>query len=190
MAQAGRNKRNECRNLHYLIHRSGRTLPIPVDSAETPVLVLSGKLSIQKVNFPILLLSQWVRHILDGPLEGALLLGGHRLSEGAEPFRRMFKRFWQRFEQVRPEMDIYQEEGVDLGYCIPYGYHGDEGRGKLKRPIMCLSYQPLVSYRGMNHLNSSGCPQNKLTLEPLKPCPSEPLKLVRVIYIPVHVAHD
>ena len=154
MARCGQNKKNECRNLHSLIHRSGKTVPIPVDSAETPVLVLSGKIRIETVNYPLLMLSRWAEYIFSQ--DGQVLLGGHRLSDGSEPIARMFSRFWKRFQNLRPEMDVYQQ-GWDLGYCIPYGLHGDEGRGKLRRPIMCLSYQPLISHKGMGCLNSSGC---------------------------------
>ena len=154
MAQCGRNKRNECRNLHSLIHREGRTLPIPVDSVQTPVLVLSGKCRIETVSYPVLMLSRWVDYILSQ--DGQILLGGHRLSDGVEPIKRMFDRFWSRFQHIRSDLSFPQ--GCDSGNSIniPYGLHGDEGRGKLRRPIMCLSYQPLISHRGMGCLNSSG----------------------------------
>ena len=154
MARCGRNEKHACRNLHSLIHMSGKTLPIPVDSAQTPVLVLSGKIRIETVSYPILKLSQWAEYIFGKG--GQLLLGGRLLSDGPDPIGRMFNRFWQRFRAIRPDLEIF-EEGHDLRFLIPYGLHGDEGRGKLRRPIMCLSYQPLISYKGMGCLNSSGC---------------------------------
>lgn len=154
MAQCGWNKRNECRNLHSLIHREGKTLPIPVDSVQTPVLVLTGKIRVQTISYPVLMFSRWVEYIFSQG--GQLLLGGNRLSDGAEPIRRMFDRFWSRFRSIRS--DLIFPQGCDSDSInIPYGLHGDEGRGKLRRPIMCLSYQPLISHKGMGCLNSSRC---------------------------------
>ena len=89
-----------------------------------------------------------------------MLLGGHSL-EDPDAYCRMLRVFWQRFRHVRPEHDVYDradaEAGFDLGFCIPVAIHGDEGRGKLKRPVMVLSYQPLISFKGPRFVNSSGC---------------------------------
>ena len=65
--------------------------------------------------------------------------------------------FWERFKYFRPDLDLYTRD-FDLATCIPMAYHGDEGRGKLKRPVMVLAYQPVINYKGENFINSSGNP--------------------------------
>ena len=59
---------------------------------------------------------------------------------------------------VRADLDLYNRQDWDHSMCIPIAYHGDEGRGKLKRPILILDFQPLISFKGMEYINSSGNP--------------------------------
>ena len=153
MAQCAENKGNECRNLHILIHSSGKTLRVDVGTVLTKVTILSGKPRVETVHYPVLKLSAWSRQIFSSG--GQMLLGGHSLND-EHGYRSMFRTFWERFEIVRPDLDIYHREGVDLSYCIPICLHGDEGRGKLRRPIMVISYQPVITYKGPRYSNSSG----------------------------------
>ena len=37
------NKGDECRNLHLVIHNSGKTLPVEVSTVKTKTLILKGK---------------------------------------------------------------------------------------------------------------------------------------------------
>ena len=83
-----------------------------------------------------------------------MVLGGHKLSGGEPAFRGMFARFWDRFRKGRPDLDLYSQP-FDRSLCVPIALHGDEGRGKLKRPIMVLSLQPVISWRGEAFTNSS-----------------------------------
>lgn len=86
-----------------------------------------------------------------------MLLGGFRVQDSAG-YRAMFSSFWQRFRSVRPDLDLYRRQDWDHSMCVPIAYHGDEGRGKLKRPILILAFQPLISFKGMEYINSSGNP--------------------------------
>ena len=155
MAKCGK-KRNESRNLHNLIHRQGRTYPVNVTVAPTRVRILRGKPRTCSVNCPVLLPSSWLHQLLlDG---GQFVLGGHSLLQ-EDSFRPMFKEFWRRFKDCRPDLDLYKrvdEDGWDESLCIPISLHGDEGRGKARRPIMVISIQPVISHRGPEYTNSSG----------------------------------
>ena len=80
------------------------------------------------------------------------MLGGHNIQ--AEPeWRRMLQQFWATFSMSSPGVAL---QGIDPEVAIPIAIHGDEGRGRAKRPIMVISIQPLVSWLGSLVLNSSG----------------------------------
>ena len=83
-----------------------------------------------------------------------MLLGGHSLDE-PEKFQAMLSQFWARFRLVRPSLDLYQKT-FDKSFCIPIAVHGDEGRGKLRRPIMVEAWQPVISFKGTAFTNASG----------------------------------
>ena len=152
MARCGRNKGNESRNLHKLIHSQGKTFPVEVVSEPVPVRILAGKPRVGTVNYPCLLLSAWIKALFDAG--GQMLLGGYSLLRGEANYRALFARFWHRFRQCRPDLELYSEE-FDQSLCIPIAIHGDEGRGKLKRPVMIVSYQPLISHRGDGYTNAT-----------------------------------
>ena len=153
IAKCGHTPKNVSRALHRLIHRSGRALPVNVTSVSTPIRILKGKPRVQTCNFPVLLLSSWGKQILESG--GEMLLGGRNLDDAG--YKSMFATFWERFKYFRPDLDLYTRD-FDLATCIPMAYHGDEGRGKLKRPVMVLAYQPVINYKGENFISSSGNP--------------------------------
>ena len=85
-----------------------------------------------------------------------MLLGGYNLDDERK-FRQLFVQFWHRFRFCRPDLDLYKQEFAhDLSLCIPVAYHGDEGRGKMKRPLMVLAFQPLISHMGPEYANANG----------------------------------
>lgn len=76
-------------------------------------------------------------------------LGGLRVNEHLAEIESMLSQFWDRHFYVdgnRP---------TDPQRCIPVYIHGDEGRGQCKRPIMIVSFQPLMSWGGCDNLNTS-----------------------------------
>ena len=155
LASCGHNKKNQCRNLHKLVHKRGYTLPVKIESVETPVRVLSGKRRVAVVPYPVIHLSEWAAYLLNSNGYEKILLAGYELAD-EKNWRRTFSCFWKRYRKVRPHLELFSVPDTDLSMCIPYGLHGDEGRGKMKRPIMCLSFQPIVSHRGMNFTNTGG----------------------------------
>ncbi|CAE7347924.1 unnamed protein product [Symbiodinium sp. CCMP2592] len=157
LAKCGRSMKNECRALHRLMHRQGRTLPVRVSQVSTPVRI-PGQRGKAKVNFPVLFLSSWCQQVFsdDAAAQGKMLLGGFSLHE-EDKYRPMFAEFWSRFRFFRPDLDLYKQS-FDRSLCLPVALHGDEGRGKLRRPLMIISYQPLISYKGPDYTNLSGSP--------------------------------
>ena len=153
MAQCGNNPGNACRNLHRLIHAEGKTLEIPVSMVSVMAKVLQGKPAVQTVGWPVLHVSSWVRFVLEkAPM---VLLGGHSL-DNPQGYQGMLELFWRRFKYFRPDLDIYKEEAFNPCMAIPMGLHGDEGRGKLKRPIMVVGAQPIISHLGAGYTNAKG----------------------------------
>ena len=152
MGQCADNKGNECRNLHALIHQTGKTLPVTVETVRIKIRILKGKVRTEEVEWPVLYLSEWARTIFASG--GHMLLAGHSLNE-TDTFGSVFGTFWDRYRFVDPDHSIY-DGSRNVRFAIPVACHGDEGRGKLKRPIMILSYQPLISVLGPRYVNSSG----------------------------------
>ncbi|CAJ1416955.1 unnamed protein product [Effrenium voratum] len=119
-------------------------VPIPIRSDRRTA-------KIQHVSYPTLPLSSWVECLFRE--EPRLLLGGCDL--GDEGFREVLGVFWQRYRGTDPGLPLFAED-VDTSFCIPYMLHGDEGRGKVRRQVMVLSFQPMISFKGLSHLNTSG----------------------------------
>ena len=142
--------KNASRNLHNLMKRDGRQLPIEVTTVSTPVRLLKGKPKVEIVEYPILLPSTWLRYILG--IGGELILGG--FNARSEPdWRCMLSSFWSLFRKSQPGIELGE---INPEMAVPYCLHGDEGRGKAKRPVMCISFQGLISPMGPAVINTSG----------------------------------
>ena len=161
LASCARSKKNECRNLHILIHGQGRTFPVEISSVQTPVRRLSGKPKVITVGYPVLLLSSWLRQCFnDG---GHMVLGGFSLSE-EDQWRPMYREFWKGYRYSRPDLGLYSRTDIDTECTIPIQIHGDEGRGKNRRAVMVISFQPVIGCRGPTVLNASGHPAQQVFL--------------------------
>ena len=109
------------------------------------------------MQYPVLLPSAWLRFSLHSG--GEAFLGGNTL-DAVEAYTALFSDYWEKFRHVHPEFHLYSRPDFDermASRCIPCLLHGDEGRGKAKRPIMVLSMQPHISHKGPSYTNSSGC---------------------------------
>ena len=147
-------EQNIRRNLHNLIHRQGKTLPLDIDFAVCSVRKTLGKVQIVQVFWPILLLSTWLRYALVNASE--LILAGANITN-ASKWQDTFRKFWKRYRNVDPTHPVFSlGPGVDLGSCWPYTIHGDEGRGKNKMPVMVESFCPVIPRRGMRSTNLKG----------------------------------
>ena len=98
-----------------------------------------------------MMLSSWAKQLFS--TGGQFLLSGYTIDDVR--YRAVFKDFWTKYQQVEPDLDFYKRD-FDWETAIPMSFHGDEGRGKLKRPVMIEAYQPLITHRGPQFTNSSG----------------------------------
>lgn len=76
--------------------------------------------------------------------------GGHFFMQGktmdsADEFSRDLVDFWEKFEATHPDFEMPPRERWD--HSIPISLHGDEGRGRMKRPVMVLSAQCVLPLR-------------------------------------------
>ena len=65
----------------------------------------------------------------------------------------MYRSFWHHFNKSMPGV---QMGGASPEASIPIAIHGDEGRGKTRKPIMIIAWQALIGYLGPAVTNLSG----------------------------------
>ena len=145
LARCGRSKvdRNMCRNLHGLIRRDRKILPVKVSSVET-MWRTSRKKPARHVKYPVLRLSDWARCSLSKG--GHIFLGGHDLEDHGVEFGNTLDQFWSRFRDTDPTFPFFTDFPSREAWrtAIPLAVHGDEGRGRLKRPVMVLATQIVI----------------------------------------------
>ena len=142
-----RHGRNSSYILYSFIHKKNRTLPISISGVNIPIQVRKPKMVRQK-QWPVIYASSWLKMCMEDPKYGGyFVLGGKTLDE-MKDVRAMFATFWERYSNlgVAPQ---HPET------CIPLLLHGDEGRGQLKRPLMVISYQCVISHAGPGKTNTS-----------------------------------
>ena len=130
------------------MYREQRILPIPVSQIPAEVRLLKGKPTVATMEYPILYPSHWLQYMLENCSEA--ILGGFNI-DSVPDWQAMLKDFWSKFQASQPQAQV-----ADPKVCIPIALHGDEGRGKNKHPIMCIGWQPLISYLGPAVTNTSG----------------------------------
>lgn len=147
----GKQQKNASRNLRNLIVRQGRSLRVDVTYIKTPVrLVRGGRPRRADIDFPVLLPSSWLRLMLTSCPE--VILGGHPI-ESVDAWGKMYRNFWRHFQKSMPGV---QMNGASPEVNIPICTHGDEGRGKTKKPIMVIAWQALIGTLGPAVTNLSG----------------------------------
>ena len=145
---------NASRNLHRYIHKNGKTLPVPITTIPVRVREVSRGGAEAVVQHPVIGLADWMQYILTIG-GGQFLLGGHATTDSG--YQDMFALFWKRFRVSDPEHPVYhQKTEAERCLTIPMSFHGDEGRGLAKVPLLVESYQPVISWLGPNVVNSLG----------------------------------
>jgi hypothetical protein len=71
------------------------------------------------------------------------------LDEWADA-QNMLKEFWSRYGKIDQTM-----VPSNPSQTIPVYLHGDEGRGLGKRPLLVISFQPVMSWVGANSIPST-----------------------------------
>eukprot|EP00439_Symbiodinium_sp_Y106_P046773 s2157_g5.t7 len=134
------NYHNASRALHKFVHREGKTLPIPIST--TPLTVRKKRGGSIDVKYPILRLTDWLKHIL-GEAGGQFVLAGHHVWDTG--YQDVFRRFWERYESADSQHVIYSKKNEqERSRTIPICIHGDEGRGLAKVPVLITNFQCLV----------------------------------------------
>ena len=117
----------------------------------TKVRLVRGRGEEAEIQYPVIMPSTWFSFLLEN--HPKVLLGGHQLHE-VQRWKTMFHELWEWLHVI--EHDNCSLDDDYSGCCrIPIMIHGDEGSGRNKNPIMVISVQPLVGWRGPNHLNMS-----------------------------------
>lgn len=136
---------NSSRALHGYIHRRGKTLQVPITSVPTRF-KLPRKRKVIGGPWPVLHLKDWILTCFKH-FAGFFFLAGETIQTW-EKAQGHFTRFWDRYKKAF---------GVDVAHpeaTIPMYIHGDEGRGLAKRPILVISFQPLMAWGGPDLVNS------------------------------------
>lgn len=127
-----------------------------VDAIVAPVRkIMNCRVRKVDMQFASVLPSSWLEYSLS--IGGEAFLGGHGVDSG-HCFEEMLAGFWKKYKDLRPDCPFFHRPDYAqvARRSIPILIHGDEGRGSCKRPIMCLSIQPLVGWQGIEHINASG----------------------------------
>ena len=154
MAGCGKHNKslsNASRNLHRLIKVKGKTLNIDVTPVSTVVKAraYARRKKLEVRPWPVLRLRTWMEATLGHThYRGFFLLGGHKLESLCEA-EQIFERFWARHQWIDPSIRPSQPKRT-----IPLYIHGDEGRGQCKKPVLVISFQPVISWAGENTVNS------------------------------------
>ena len=118
------------RDCQRLFKKFGLRLSIPVSRLE-----FRGEAG--PVSLPFLKVSDYFSFLLRRAPE--LLMGGHKKGQKA---KELCLRFWEGYRLFHPDHKIFTRFTPDeLKMVIPLALHGDKGRGYLKLPLFCFSFE-------------------------------------------------
>lgn len=93
--------------------------------------------------WPVIHLSSWMKECFGNrKYEGFFFLGGRRLEDWNSA-QELFKTFWDRYSKIDPDAVPKHPSQT-----VPVYLHGDEGRGLGKRPLLVISFQPVMGWLG------------------------------------------
>ena len=134
-----------------MLARDGNSLAVDISQV---VLTIKDLRQSQetKVAWPVIKLSAWVKLGLERG--GEMMLGGHTISNESG-WRALLRTFWSRYKLVDDSHPLFNSK-LDPEVVLPFYLHGDEGRGRVKKPLLTISFQMVLSHYGPHRLNSSG----------------------------------
>ncbi len=100
----------------------------------------------------MLFLTDWIKAAFEAPFRGMHFLGGFRADTDLSSAKQMLQEFWDRYCLADPTVP----KPTCPQRTFPMYIHGDEGRGLVKKPLMVISYQPCISWKGGDSTNSTG----------------------------------
>lgn len=102
----------------------------------------------------MILCSDWIKAALTHRPE--ILLGGNPATP-TQSWQNLFSQFWKDYEQCDPTHPIYHEVNVEKrGLFLPLGHHGDEGRGRVRIPVLIENVCPVIGWKGLDFTSLSG----------------------------------
>ena len=143
---------NVCRNLHRLLQHRDFTLQVRISYANIDIKHATKRQHVNKVPWPVIRLSDWVRFVMES--QPQLLLAGNMLSQ-SHLWEPILEDFWNKYQPIDPGHIVYQL-GLNRKRTLPFMLHGDEGRGRLKQPLLIVAFQGVLSHLGVDRLNQSG----------------------------------
>ena len=148
---------NVCRNLHRLLQHKDFTLQLQISYASIAIKHATKRRNLDQVPWPVIRLSDWVRYVMEQQ-GGQLLLAGNSLTQ-SHLWEPILEDFWNKYQDVDPGHIVYKLR-MNRRRTLPYMLHGDEGRGRMKQPLLILAFQGVISHLGVDRLNQSGrlCP--------------------------------
>ena len=100
-------------------------------------------------NFPMIGLKAWAEYLLREAPE--FVLGGNSLDTD---YQKTYCTFWETYSKLDGGHPVFADfPRSSWGNLVPYCLHGDEGRGKAKRPVLVTSYQMLIPKGGLETTN-------------------------------------
>ena len=103
-----------------------------------------------KILWPTLSMESWVKFLWK--TYPRFLLGG---LEVHQDWRGLFKGFWDELRLNQPSHHFFESD-LDPSVCVPFYTHGDEGQTLRKIPFMVESWQPAISFKGIDKTTMSG----------------------------------
>ena len=103
-----------------------------------------------KTWWPFLSMQTWASYLLQNC--PGMLLSGYTLSNPM--WKQAMRLFWGAYQSIDPAHFIYASD-YSWDTMILYCFHGDDGRGSGRVPFLVLSWQPIVSHKGMDQCNDS-----------------------------------
>ena len=156
MAKCGKSKLDShiCRNLHATARKFGKILPVQISRVPTMYRLSRRKPKRVKCKYPVMFLSDWAECILD--MGGHFFLGGKSLDE-VDMFGVQLEDFWTKYQQSNPDLGFFRDvPKSEWKLSVPLAIHGDEGRGRLKQPVLVMSLQTILpTQEGKS--NMAGC---------------------------------
>ena len=146
--------KNLARNLYHQVVKDKRTIPVEISMVDIRLRVQKPKVREIVMPYPVIFLSSWVSYLLQWCPK--YVLGGFDLGQHAQ-FTALFGSFWRRYKAVDPLHPVYNFfSESEYGNIVPWSFHGDEGRGLAKVPLLVCAFQFLYSWKGEQKTNIAG----------------------------------
>lgn len=133
--------------MHKVMGKIGGYLPVDIKFEKVPVRTITkSRVGETMMDIATLPLSSWFKASIN--LGGHFFFGGKSLDH-IEGFMEILDKWWRNYRMLDPDHPCFCRDGQDVEeqfkFWIPIALHGDEGRGRYKRPIMICSYQPVLT---------------------------------------------